>query len=148
MEAHSARLRAYERRLDRHPQRSRDTDDSARQKVDQIREDMTTWTKLLIDHTSDTTLHLQPTPGLSRPTAASAESPQASAGQQRCTSPGAASAAASAQTCHVSPVRTEPATDGVPIPSSPLSVVSVNNATPIKESDTVRVPGLPKITQP
>eukprot|EP00959_Pyramimonas_sp_CCMP1952_P045898 959165-Pyramimonas_sp.AAC.1 len=64
---------------------------------------MTNWTNLLIDHTNDTTLHLQPSPGLSRPTAASAEAPHAYAGQQRRTSPGAASAAASAQTRHVSP---------------------------------------------
>eukprot|EP00959_Pyramimonas_sp_CCMP1952_P072278 1509527-Pyramimonas_sp.AAC.1 len=66
-------------------------------------------------------LHLQPATDLRRPTAASAEAPQTSAGQQRRTSPGAASAAASAQTRHVSPVRTEPITDGVPIPSQPLS---------------------------
>eukprot|EP00959_Pyramimonas_sp_CCMP1952_P255859 5344232-Pyramimonas_sp.AAC.1 len=96
MEAHTARLRAHEQRLDRHSQRSRDTDDSARQKVDQIHKDMTNWTNLLIDHTNDSIFQLQPAPGLSRPTAAPAEAPRASAGQQRRTSPGAASAAASA----------------------------------------------------
>eukprot|EP00959_Pyramimonas_sp_CCMP1952_P063215 1321283-Pyramimonas_sp.AAC.1 len=69
MEAHNARLRAYEQRLDRYSQRSRDTDDYARQKVDQIHEDMTSWTIQLIDHANDATLHLQPTTGLSRPTA-------------------------------------------------------------------------------
>eukprot|EP00959_Pyramimonas_sp_CCMP1952_P227795 4762853-Pyramimonas_sp.AAC.1 len=62
-------------------------------------------------------------------------------------SSGAASAAASAQTRRVSPVRTEPTTDGVPMPSQPLSAVSINTTTPIKESHTVRAPVLPKITQ-
>eukprot|EP00959_Pyramimonas_sp_CCMP1952_P235730 4926222-Pyramimonas_sp.AAC.1 len=69
MEAHDARLRAYEQRLDRYSQRPRDTNDSARRKVDQIHEDMTNLTNLLIDHTNDTTLHFQPSPGLSRPRA-------------------------------------------------------------------------------
>eukprot|EP00959_Pyramimonas_sp_CCMP1952_P298360 6240765-Pyramimonas_sp.AAC.1 len=82
---------------------------------------MTNWTNQLIDHANDTTLHLQPAIDLHRPTAASAEAPPASAGQQRRTPPGAASAAASAQTRHVSPLRTDPTTDGVPIPSQPLS---------------------------
>eukprot|EP00959_Pyramimonas_sp_CCMP1952_P369713 7743808-Pyramimonas_sp.AAC.1 len=82
---------------------------------------MTSWTNQLIDHTNDPTLHLGPATDLPRPTAASAEAQHASAGQQRRTSPGAASAAASAQARHVSPVRTEPTTDGVPVPSQPLS---------------------------
>eukprot|EP00959_Pyramimonas_sp_CCMP1952_P050153 1048023-Pyramimonas_sp.AAC.1 len=97
---------------------------------------MTSWNNQLTDHTNDTILHLQPADDLHRPTAASAEAPHASAGQQRRTLPGAASAAASAQTRHVSPARTEPTTDGVPIPAQPLSAVSVNTTTPIKESDT------------
>eukprot|EP00959_Pyramimonas_sp_CCMP1952_P014967 316729-Pyramimonas_sp.AAC.1 len=93
MEAHSVRLRACEQRLDRYSQRSRDTDEditsskhdlrSARQQVDQMHEDMTNWTSLLIDHTNDTALHAQPSPGLDRPTATSAEAPHASVGQPR-----------------------------------------------------------------
>eukprot|EP00959_Pyramimonas_sp_CCMP1952_P410272 8598230-Pyramimonas_sp.AAC.1 len=61
---------------------------------------MTSWTNQLIDHTNDTSLHLRPASEVHRQAAAPAEAPQASAGHQRRTSPGAASAAASAQTRH------------------------------------------------
>eukprot|EP00959_Pyramimonas_sp_CCMP1952_P088214 1845509-Pyramimonas_sp.AAC.1 len=129
MEARNVRLRACEQRPHRYSQRSRDTDEevssskhdlrSVRQQVDQMHGDMTNWTSLLTDHTDYTTLLTPPPPGQHRPTATPAEAPRASAGQPRRTSPGAASAAGSAQTRHVSPVRADPVYDGVPLPSQP-----------------------------
>ena len=77
------------------------------------------------DHTHDTAIHVPPPPA-AKPAAvptdgapAATEAPPAAtpAGQPRCISPGGASA----QTRHVSPVRTEPT---VPILSQTLSQTS------------------------
>eukprot|EP00959_Pyramimonas_sp_CCMP1952_P150404 3147705-Pyramimonas_sp.AAC.1 len=67
------------------------------------------------------------------------------AGQPRRTSPGGASAAASKQTRHVSPVRA-PLPMSV-IPPQNLLRHSLGGTTQIKEPDTARIPQLPGIIQ-
>eukprot|EP00959_Pyramimonas_sp_CCMP1952_P374943 7852208-Pyramimonas_sp.AAC.1 len=62
----------------------------------------------------------------------------------RRASPGAASAAASAQTRRVSPVRPPSQRNRF---LQALSDVSATAATRIKESDAVRVPQLPRVAQ-
>eukprot|EP00959_Pyramimonas_sp_CCMP1952_P081384 1700477-Pyramimonas_sp.AAC.1 len=66
-------------------------------------------------------------------------------GHVRRTSPGAASAAASAQTRHVSPVR--PPSPTQPVPSQTWSCVFATATNPLKESDTARAPQLPRTAQ-
>eukprot|EP00959_Pyramimonas_sp_CCMP1952_P128341 2683604-Pyramimonas_sp.AAC.1 len=85
----------------------------------------------LASHVSNTELHQPPPDHRPAPTLADGD---IRTGHMIRTSPGAASAAASAQTLHVSPVR--PFSPTQPIPSQTLSRVSAIAAAPIKEPAT------------
>eukprot|EP00959_Pyramimonas_sp_CCMP1952_P374600 7845346-Pyramimonas_sp.AAC.1 len=76
-------------------------------------------------------LHVQPLDHIRAPTPAEGD---IRTDHARRTSPGAASAAASIQTRHISLVRAP--SPPQPVPSQTLTRASATSATPIKESDT------------
>eukprot|EP00959_Pyramimonas_sp_CCMP1952_P258648 5406748-Pyramimonas_sp.AAC.1 len=111
-----------------------------------MQHDITTHEATLTAHAANAQIHHRaPPPDYRKDRVSTCAHGDIRTGPTRRASPGAASAAAATQTRHVSPAR--PPSPTLPVPTQTLSHLSLPSATPIEDSDTARMPQLPRITQ-